>query len=250
MNLIYEEPQSIGGVLKIYQDRIIYKAGYLNPKQTILIKHIVSVSLASLMPQVILETAGSQKFVIITSNKEKVQEIILNAINGITEPSLKPEQVLSHSPIDESNKTEINQQNEKPNNKKSTVIAVVVFVIIILFFIFLSWSDSPSGQNSSQSTQVSQQDKDAAQKELTEFMGLAKSAGLVASYDFSETGNIVYVGNIWYTQTVQFKKDFLAKIAMLKEKITGYHRFEVRDAYSNEKVAEVTAFSGSLEVYK
>jgi hypothetical protein len=42
----------------------------------------------------------------------------------------------------------------------------------------------------------------------------------------------------------------LAKVATLKKAITGYNHFEVRDAYSDEKVAEVTAFTNSLEVYK
>jgi hypothetical protein len=50
--------------------------------------------------------------------------------------------------------------------------------------------------------------------------------------------------------TVSFKKDFLAKVAMLQEAISGRHFFEVHDDHSNEKVGEVTAFGGSLEVYK
>jgi hypothetical protein len=50
--------------------------------------------------------------------------------------------------------------------------------------------------------------------------------------------------------TVTFKKDFLAKFAMLQEEISGRHFFEVRDDHSNEKVGEVTAFSGALKVYK
>ncbi len=92
--------------------------------------------------------------------------------------------------------------------------------------------------------------KQAAQKDLDEIMGLAKKAGLVISYEFSNSASVVYSGNTWYSQTVAFKKDFMAKIAIDKEAITGYRHFEVRDAYSNEKVAEVTAFSGSLKVYK
>ena len=82
-------------------------------------------------------------------------------------------------------------------------------------------------------------------------MGLAKESGLVMSYDFTpDKGWTVYVGSVLYSQTVQFKKDFLAKIATLRKRITGYTFFEIRDAFSNEKVAEVTAFSSSLEVYK
>lgn len=92
--------------------------------------------------------------------------------------------------------------------------------------------------------------KDAAEKELKEFMDLSIKANLVESYEFSNKATVVYVGFVWYTQTVTFKKDFLAKVAMLKKAVTGYGHFEVRDARSNEKVAEVTAFSQSLEVYK
>ena len=97
---------------------------------------------------------------------------------------------------------------------------------------------------------VANQTKENAQKELDEVMKLAQTSGLVTSYEFSEKANVVYVGKIWYTQTVAFKKDFMGKVAGLKKTITGYHRFEILDTYSNEKVAEVTAFSGSLEVYK
>lgn len=93
-------------------------------------------------------------------------------------------------------------------------------------------------------------EKEKAQKELDDVMSLSKRAYLVTTYEFSDTATVVYADKVWYTQTVQFKKDFLAKIATLKKIITGYQHFEVRDAYSNEKVAEVTAFSGSLEVYK
>jgi len=94
------------------------------------------------------------------------------------------------------------------------------------------------------------QDKATAQKELDDFIKLSKEAGLVTTYEFSDKATVVYVDKAWYSQTVQFKKDFMAKIAMLKHTITGYNHFEVHDAYSDEKVAEVTAFSGSLEVYK
>ncbi len=93
-------------------------------------------------------------------------------------------------------------------------------------------------------------DKAAAEKELKEVMDLGIKANLVESYEFSDKATVVYVSSVWYTQTVAFKKDFLAKVATLKKAVTGYGHFEVRDAHSNEKVAEVTAFSQSLEVYK
>jgi multisubunit Na+/H+ antiporter MnhC subunit len=92
--------------------------------------------------------------------------------------------------------------------------------------------------------------KEAAQKELSEIIDLGKKADLVVSYEFSDSATVVYIGPTWYTQTVAFKKDFMAKIGTLKQQITGYTHFEVRDAYSNEKVGEIKAFSQSIEVYK
>jgi hypothetical protein len=74
--------------------------------------------------------------------------------------------------------------------------------------------------------------------------------GLVSSYALSETERVIYVTDLWNSVTVAFKKDFLAKVAMLQEAISGRHFFEVRNEHSNAKVGEVTAFSGSLEVYK
>ena len=55
---------------------------------------------------------------------------------------------------------------------------------------------------------------------------------------------MIYVTGVWYSMTVSFNKDFLAKVEMLQEAISGKHFFEVRDEHSN------SAFVGSLEVYK
>lgn len=72
--------------------------------------------------------------------------------------------------------------------------------------------------------------------------------------DFARHGSAEHIrsvlGSVWEGLTVAFKKDFLAKVAVLQQAISGRHFFEVRDDYSKEKVGEVTAFSGSLEVYK
>lgn len=93
--------------------------------------------------------------------------------------------------------------------------------------------------------------KEEAQKEFTRLMNLSKKSGLVKSYEMNENTSLkIFVSNIWYSQEVQFKKDMLAKFSSLEQSIYGRHRLEVRDAYSNEKLAEVTAFSGSVEVYK
>jgi cytoskeletal protein RodZ len=139
----------------------------------------------------------------------------------------------------------------------------IFFIIFVCIIIFISINHGGNQNNNQQPVNQAQiknnvpvkedtssQDKAVAQKELDKIMSLAKQSGLVVSYEFSNSATVVYIGQVWYAQTVQFKKDFIAKIAMLKEQITGYRHLEVRDAYSNEKVAEVTAFAGSLEIYK
>ncbi len=88
-----------------------------------------------------------------------------------------------------------------------------------------------------------------AQKELKSFLALSKKAQIINSYDFT-VDRVIYVDRMWYSMTVTQKEHFLWNISNLKKISTGYHRFEARDAYSNEKVGEVTAFSGSVEVYK
>ena len=52
------------------------------------------------------------------------------------------------------------------------------------------------------------------------------------------------------SSTLAFKKDFRVKVAMLQEATIGRHFFDVRNRHSIEKVGQVTAFSGSLVVYK
>ena len=159
-------------------------------------------------------------------------------------------------------------ENQVPKNSflKNKKFLYIAGTLIILFFIGLanpvkpqpnpqnqaSAGDASSQQTVSENSPQSedQSSKEASQKELDRLMDLSKAGGLVVSYEFSDSASVVYVGKVWYDQTVTFKKDFLAKIGELKKAIRGYQHFEVKDAYSNEKVAEITPFSGSLEVYK
>ncbi len=145
-------------------------------------------------------------------------------------------------------------------DKKYKIIIAVV--LLVLFGSTLPESDTPPSvavsaptseakqETPEEATKPSEDEKVKAQAELDEVLGLAKKAGLIKSYEFSETKRVIYADRVWYTQTVTFKKDFMGKVASLRKTISGYHRFEVRDAYSDEKVGEVTAFSGSIEVYK
>lgn len=115
-------------------------------------------------------------------------------------------------------------------------------------------SRSPSGQTASStpataSAKPSAAEIEAAKKDLADDVRLAKQGNMITSYEFSESSATMYAGPAWYFQPVTFKKDFLASIAMLKKKIYGYQHFEIHDALSDEKVAEVTSL-GSLKIYK
>ena len=131
--------------------------------------------------------------------------------------------------------------------------------VIVLVVVGFVWAVGSSfGGNSGSNTDPvvisneSSISKEQAQKELIDFMEIAKEAKLVSSYELLDKNkeSIVYIDSMWYTQKVDFKKDFIAKIGMLKKTLTGYTHFEAKDAYTNEKVAEITAFSQSIEIYK
>jgi len=142
---------------------------------------------------------------------------------------------------------------------KYLLISFGVFIVLAILIVVINpagnkdkgtqqETQKPSPATTTASNNAAQ--KAQAQKELDDIIALGKKAGLVVSYEFSDRASVVFIGATWYTQTVAFKKDFMAKVATLKKVITGYQHFEVRDAYSNEKVGEVTALTGSLEVYK
>ncbi len=144
-------------------------------------------------------------------------------------------------------------QKPKASWLKKAIYGVLAILVIQIFV--GSFSDAKKKVENSKAPQIATSTQDTASiekntKELKELMDIAIKAHLVYSYDFTNGANVIMVDAIWYTQTVTFKKDFLAKVAMLKQNVTGYRHFEMRDMYTNEKVAEVTAFSGSLEVYK
>ena len=89
-----------------------------------------------------------------------------------------------------------------------------------------------------------------AAKEFKDLTDLSEKGNLVSSYTFLHTERVVFVTDVWYAMDVKFKKSFLANVAMLQDAISGQHYFEVRHDHSNETVALVTAFGGSLQVYK
>ena len=133
---------------------------------------------------------------------------------------------------------------------KHPVLVGIIFVFFLIFLInMFSGPDEPKTVTESPQP-ISQISKDQAQKELTDFMNTAKKANLISSYEFSDKASEVFIDSMWYTQKVDFKKDFIAKIGLLKKAVTGYTNFVAKDAYSNEKVAEITAFSQSIEIYK
>lgn len=155
----------------------------------------------------------------------------------------------------------MDQPEKKPFYKKKWFIGLAIFFGIGL--IGTIFDDTPPRPVTTSTPEVKQEapketaptkptiSKEEAQKEFDRLMNLSKSSGLVTSYEMTaDTPLKIFVSKIWYTQEVSFKKDMIAKFSTLEQAIYGRHRLEVRDAYSNEKVAEVTAFSGSFEVYK
>lgn len=130
--------------------------------------------------------------------------------------------------------------------RKIFVGALIVFFGIGLLNLFTS--DRPTSTASEAQSTYSQEQKDKAGKDLVDLLKTMADAGLI--YKVSDDGGTIYVNRAWYDQPVDFKKDALAKISQLKKVALGRQYFEVRDATSNEKVAEVTSFSGSIEVYR
>jgi hypothetical protein len=124
----------------------------------------------------------------------------------------------------------------------SVIFFVICYVVVQVFMRAAPQPVATTPQTASSTASAAQ--------EFEDLMKLSQQGNLVSSYNFSEVERVIYVSDVWFGLSVQFKKDFLAKVAMLQKAITGHHYFEVRNDRSNEKVGEVTAFSGSLEVYK
>lgn len=143
---------------------------------------------------------------------------------------------------------------------KAMKVTAFIIGFIIIISIFSGNKKSEQGTSTSNSAEtptatVPGLSKEQAQAELDDFMKLAKGSGLVTSYDFSKlTENVyrwdIFVGPIWYTQTVQQKKDFMGYMGIHKKAITGFSNFEVHDDHTNEKVAEITAFGQEIKIYK
>lgn len=155
-------------------------------------------------------------------------------------------------PINKITSNFMQEQKKKYSKGLKWFVFLSVFFLVVVIGL-TSGSDDKSGQSTavqSEQTAPTVENKEQSQEALDALIAISKQAGVVSSYEFSETANVVYVTDAWYDLDVSFKKDLLGKIASLKEAATGYHRFEVRNVKSNEKVAEVTAFSGSVEIYK
>lgn len=109
-------------------------------------------------------------------------------------------------------------QNMKAWMKKHPIITVILGIVVLVFIINLFSGSSASTTQTSQPTPQKAEkptvSKEQAQKDLTDFMETAKKAKLVSSYEFSDKATEVFIDSAWYTQKVDFKKDFIAKIGM------------------------------------
>jgi hypothetical protein len=149
-------------------------------------------------------------------------------------------------------------QNKKPKHAKNPGLEfietffglVIVIILTVLVVVKISQPSDPEPE-----PVVVTEVKQSAQKQLDDKMNLLIEKGMVTSYSFSSKDNssvenVIYVSNLWYNTPATLKKDILSSLAGLKEQARGSHRFEVRDANSNEKLGEVTAFSGEIKIYK
>jgi hypothetical protein len=112
--------------------------------------------------------------------------------------------------------------------------------VVVISTIAETASQASTAAHPAEVSQATASSTAAAVQEFNELMTLSKHSNLVSSYEFSASERVIYVTDVWDGLTVTFKKDFLAKVAMLHSTITGYQFFEVHNDRSNEKVGEVT----------
>ena len=117
----------------------------------------------------------------------------------------------------------------------SLVVSVLIALCVSVFRFAVSGDFKPSAATAQQT--VSPADRAAAQQKLDDILSKAKTAGLVTSYDLSSVP-VIYVGPVWYTQTVQFKKDFLASIAMGLQTTIGKYFLEARTDTPTKRLAK------------
>jgi len=114
----------------------------------------------------------------------------------------------------------------------------VLFVSLTLIF--------PSNQPVAQSPVAQPSVTNVADVQaLKDFEVKWQNVGLIDSVNSNGT---VYVDSPWYLMTVQQKDEFLQQLEQLKTAAFGGCNFDVRDAYSDEKVGGVTLFFCSPEV--
>ena len=147
--------------------------------------------------------------------------------------------------------TSVNVREWIGKHKISTGLIAIVAIGLVCSLSPSQCSSAPvATQNVPTNSEATSLSAAQASADFDSVMSTAEKANLVSSYKFSETERVIYVTDVWYTMNVSFKKDFLAKIAMDQEAISGKHFFEVHDDHSDEKVAEVTSLTGDLKVYK
>jgi hypothetical protein len=73
-----------------------------------------------------------------------------------------------------------------------------------------------------------------------------KDTKVIGDTEFYE----LYVDTGWYYLKVDQKKNLVSKFSQVKQKITGYKNIKFKDSNTGGIIAEVTSFSGSIEIYK
>lgn len=93
-------------------------------------------------------------------------------------------------------------------------------------------------------------DKQVVIDEWNRLVDIGKEGKIIYKDDKNNLAYDIYVDYGWYLIKVDMKKNIVSRMSKLKEEITGYHNIKFKDSNSGEIVAEVTAFSGSTEIYK
>lgn len=93
-------------------------------------------------------------------------------------------------------------------------------------------------------------DKQVAIDEWNKLIDIGKEGKLIYKNDKNNLAYDIYVDYGWYLIKVDMKKNIVSRMSKIKEEITGYHNIKFKDSNSGKIVAEVTAFSGSTEIYK
>lgn len=78
MALAYET-STLGISVRVFSDRVEYKAGFASPVQSIPINQITSIKLGSILSRIVIKTTGGREYAIVTGKKRETADAIYRA---------------------------------------------------------------------------------------------------------------------------------------------------------------------------